>query len=171
MKRISIIGGGGTGKTTLALKLGKIFDLPVYHIDGIKYLDNWKKRDEIERYKILSKHIKEDKWIIDGNFTMSLEEQFKRSEKIIFLDYPLIAQLKGLIKIMFLNFNKEVVGITGCKEKINFSFIKFVTKFNRTKRIKYLNLLRKEEPKKVLIFKNRRSLNAYLNSIENNKKK
>ena len=45
MNRISIIGGSGTGNTTLAKNLGKQLNLPVYHIDGINYLDNWQERD------------------------------------------------------------------------------------------------------------------------------
>lgn len=53
MNRISIIGGSGTGKTTLANNLGKQLNLPVYHIDGINYLDNWQERDKGERDKII----------------------------------------------------------------------------------------------------------------------
>lgn len=57
VKRISIIGGGGTGKTTLSLRLSEIFNLPVYYIDGIKYLPEWHKRSDIERFEILNKYI------------------------------------------------------------------------------------------------------------------
>ena len=38
MNRISIIGGSGTVKTTLASNLGEVLKLPVYHIDGINHL-------------------------------------------------------------------------------------------------------------------------------------
>ena len=43
VKRITIVGGPGTGKTTLAQKLGTIFNLPIIHIDGINYTPNWEK--------------------------------------------------------------------------------------------------------------------------------
>jgi hypothetical protein len=33
--RIHIVGGSGTGKTTLAAKLGRLLDLPVYHLDQV----------------------------------------------------------------------------------------------------------------------------------------
>ena len=48
--RISIIGGPGTGKSTLANNLGKDLNLPVYHLDGIHHLENCKERDKEERY-------------------------------------------------------------------------------------------------------------------------
>ena len=41
VNKISIIGGPGTVKSTLANNLGKELNLPVYHLDGIHYLDNF----------------------------------------------------------------------------------------------------------------------------------
>ena len=35
IKRIAIIGAPGTGKTTLANNLGKVYNLPVLHLDTI----------------------------------------------------------------------------------------------------------------------------------------
>ena len=51
--KISIIGGSGTGKTTLANELGKELNLPVCHIDGIQHLKNWELRDKEERDQII----------------------------------------------------------------------------------------------------------------------
>ena len=53
MNRICIIGGSGTGKTTLANNLGKKLNLPIYYIDGINYFKNWETRDKDERDKII----------------------------------------------------------------------------------------------------------------------
>lgn len=41
VKRISIVGGPGTGKTTLSNKLATIFNLPAIHLDAINYNANW----------------------------------------------------------------------------------------------------------------------------------
>lgn len=59
VNRISIIGGSGTGKTTLAKNLGGILKLPICHMDGIELLENWKKRDKEERDQIILEKIKE----------------------------------------------------------------------------------------------------------------
>jgi len=45
INKIAIIGGSGTGKTTLAMKLSNITNIPSYHIDGIHHLENWEIRD------------------------------------------------------------------------------------------------------------------------------
>ena len=38
VNKVCIIGGSGTGKTTLANNLCKVLNLPVCHIDGIHHL-------------------------------------------------------------------------------------------------------------------------------------
>lgn len=59
--KIAIIGGPGTGKTTLSNILSKIYHLPVYSIDGIKYLKNWKLRDKLETSSIILNTIANNK--------------------------------------------------------------------------------------------------------------
>lgn len=59
--RISIIGGSGTGKSTLTDILSKELNIPAIHIDAINYEPNWKKIDKIERDKIILSKINEKK--------------------------------------------------------------------------------------------------------------
>lgn len=59
INKISIIGGSGTGKTTLANNLGNELNIPVYHIDGIHHLENLEIRDKAERDKIILEKVNE----------------------------------------------------------------------------------------------------------------
>ncbi|MDL2203738.1 hypothetical protein QQF51_13830 [Brucella intermedia] len=54
MKRIMIIGGAGSGKSSLARALGDITGLPVVHIDTLYWQPGWvmQPRDEIGRLTI-----------------------------------------------------------------------------------------------------------------------
>lgn len=96
IKKISIIGGPGTGKSTLANNLGKELNLPVYHLDAIDYFKNWQKRDEKERDEIILEKTAEKKWVIDGTYRGTLEKRVEKSDMIIFLNYSSIAKLKGI---------------------------------------------------------------------------
>ncbi len=160
-KRISIIGGAGSGKTTLANKLGAELNLPVCHIDGIQHLENWKMRDPEERDKIILEKINEDKWIMDGTYRMTLNERVKRADLTIFLDYSSIAKLKGIIIRFLKNPNKEKPEIPGCKEKIDWDFIKWTLDWNKNKREFVMDVLNQNKDKNILIFKNRRKLNKW----------
>ena len=59
--RIAIIGGSGTGKTTLSNALSKKYNIPATHIDGIHHLKDWQIRDKSERDKIILDIVKKSK--------------------------------------------------------------------------------------------------------------
>ena len=161
INKISIIGGSGTGKTTLSNNLSKTLNLPVYHIDGIHYLKNWQVRNKEERNKIILRKIREEKWIIDGTYRDTLKQRIEAADLVIYLDYSSLAQVKGVIKRYFKGHNKEKPEIPGCKEKMDFNFFVFVLHWRRDKRGNIINNLNSAKNKNVLIFKNQRQLNKW----------
>ena len=50
-----IVGGVGSGKTTLAKYLSNYFDIPFFSIDSIVYDENNKKRDVLEQNSLANK--------------------------------------------------------------------------------------------------------------------
>ena len=161
VSKISIIGGSGTGKTTLSESLNKDLNIPVYHIDGIHHLENWKIRDKEETDRIIHNIIKKDKWIIDGTYTKTLEDRVKVSDLIIYLDYSTLAQVKGALGRFIKNHGKEKPEIPGCKEQMNFKFFMLVVKWRKNKRQFIIDTLENIDKNKVIIFKNRRKLNKW----------
>ena len=159
--KISIIGGSGTGKTTLSESLSKDLNMPVYHIDGIHHLKNWEIRKKEETDKIIHDIIKKDKWIIDGTYTKTLEDRVKVSDLIIYLDYSTIAQVKGAMGRFIKNHGKEKPEIPGCKEQMSFKFFMLVVKWRKNKRQFIIDTLENIDKNKVIIFKNRRKLNKW----------
>lgn len=133
--KISIVGGSGTGKTTLSNKLSKLYNIPVIHIDGINYLPNWEQVDKNKRDGIILSYVEQDKWIIDGTYNNTLKQRFERADLIIWLDYSTFAQLKGVIKRFLQNPYKEKPEAPGCKERLNFKFLKFVLTYRKKKDI------------------------------------
>lgn len=161
VKRISIVGGPGTGKSTLAYNLGKKLDLPVYHLDAIDHFENWRKRDSKERDKIILEKIEEPKWVIDGTYTSTLEKRLKNSDLVIFLNYKPIARIKGVLSRYIKGRNKEKAEIPGCKEKMELKFIKFTLNWEKNKGRTIKEELGKNKDKNILIFKKRKDLNKW----------
>lgn len=160
--RISIIGGSGTGKTTLSNILSEKYDLPVTHIDGIHHLKDWQVRDKAERDKIILDIVKKEKWIIDGTYRHTLKQRLEYSDLIIWLDYSSIAMAKGVIKRYLKNPGKEKEEIPGCKERLNLNFIKYVLNYNKTKRHYITDALKAIDTNKVIIFQKQKDLNKWL---------
>jgi len=88
-RRIHIIGGGGSGKTTLARRLGTLLDAPVYDLDQIGYEGGAgaKRRLEVKLADI--HHIAaQPAWITEGIFLWWTDELLRAADRIIWLDLP-----------------------------------------------------------------------------------
>ena len=169
IKRISVIGGSGTGKTVLADNLSRELNLPVCHIDGIHHLANWKERDKNERDKIILDFIKKKRWVIDGTYHSTLYERIKNADLVIYLDYSSISQVKGVIQRYIKGHGKEKKEIPGCKERLTPKFLKFVILWRKKNRPVVIKTLEKIDKEKLIIFKSRRELNKWYKKEFNKK--
>ena len=160
--RISIIGGSGSGKSTLATILSKELNIPAIHLDAINYNANWVEIDRNKRDSIIEEKAKEEKWIIDGNYNKTLKERLNNADLIIWLDYSSFAHLKGVLKRIIKNHNKEKPELPGCKERFNITFIKYVISYNKKKHPEVQKLLSGYSDDKILIFKKQKDLNKWL---------
>lgn len=166
--RISIIGGSGSGKSTLADILSKELSIPVIHLDAINYNANWVEINKSERDTIISAKTNYEKWIIDGNYNKTLKERLDKADLIIWLDYSSFAHIKGIFKRIIKNYNKERPDIPGCKERINFTFIKYVATYNHRKRPQVIELLKNVPYDKLLVFRKQKDLNKWLKIFTHN---
>ena len=167
--KISIVGGSGSGKSTLANLLSKELNIPATHLDGINFNSNWEEIDKNKRDEIILSKTKKKKWIIDGNYNNTLQERFKKADLIIWLDYSTYAQLKGIFKRFIKFHNFERPEIPGCKERLNFTFIKYVITYNKKKRHIISDGLKNIPKEKILIFKKQKDLNNWLINFTHNK--
>lgn len=161
VKKIAVVGGSGTGKTTLTNNLGRKLNVPIYHIDGIHHLENWKTRDTKEIDRIILKRANEEKWVIDGTYKSTLQERINKADLVIFLDYSTISRLNGILTRYFKDKGKERPEIPGCKEKMDWNFIKMFLTWRWTKGKEVKKIIMENKDKKILVFKNRRSLNKW----------
>lgn len=166
VKRISIVGGPGTGKTTLAQRLSNILKIPATHLDSVNFKPNWEKIPTEERDNIILEKSKEEYWIIDGNYVGTLGERLERADLVIWLDYSTINIIKVLERTIR-NFNKEKKELPGCKERIDWHFLKYMITFRTKKRRKIEENINKIAKEKVIIFYKRKELNKWLADIQN----
>ena len=84
--KIHIIGGSGTGKTFIAVKISKVYNIPHFDLDDI-FWDNeaisYGTRMPIEkRTQLLNNIIVTDNWIIEGVYYKWLIDSFASSDWI-----------------------------------------------------------------------------------------
>ena len=141
MKRVIVIGSPGAGKSTFARNLRDRTGLPLYHLDNI-----WHKPDRttISREEFderLAAILAKDSWIIDGNYSRTLELRLQYCDTVFLLDYPLEVCLAG----------------------VNDRIGKFIVEFPETRLPGIYRLLhRYEQGREIHIFRSRVEADGYL---------
>ena len=95
MKKIIVIGCPGSGKTTFAKKLRDKTGLPLFYLDSI-----WHKADKthISREEFderLGEILAQELWIIDGNYSRTLEWRMAVCDTVFFFDLPVEVCISG----------------------------------------------------------------------------
>lgn len=167
MKRIVLIGSGGSGKSTLARQLGEKLNLKVYHLDAIFWKPNWVGVPKEEQRKVQNELVKQEEWIIDGNYGGTMEVRLNAADTIIFLDLPRTICVLRVFKRMlkYRNQTRPDMG-EGCEERFSLAFIKWVWGY-RTKRrpgiLQRLGQLSKD--KNVIILKSAKEVRDFLEKV------
>jgi len=166
VKRIAILGNCGSGKTTLGVNLSKILNIPLYHLDQYYYKPNWEKAPFEEYLEIHNTLCKQDKWIIDGTGTRTLAHRLQRADCIIFLDIPRSICLWRVFKRLLINWGKvRFSSASGCKERFNFGFFKWVWNFDKRKFV-FFDMFEKLEDKKIYVVKSSCDLKRILDQFK-----
>jgi len=86
--RVMIFGRPGNGKSTFSAKLHRFTGIPLYHIDRFFYQEHWVERPYQDFLNELQAIVDTEKWIIDGNGTLSLEVRYKKASLCLYFNYP-----------------------------------------------------------------------------------
>ena len=164
MKRIVVIGCGGSGKTHLSITLGRSLDIPVIHLDMLFWKPGWKasKRDEFLEAQRTA--LSGEYWIADGNYGGTMKERIALADSVLFLDLPTLTCLSGVIRRYFRFRNTVRPSMTlGNNGRLTKSFLLWILSYRRHRRPSILNLLAQIDPlKNVVVLKSRREVDDFI---------
>ncbi|MBJ8071148.1 DNA topology modulation protein [Bacillus cereus] len=167
MKKIILIGSGGSGKSTLAKQLGNKLKIQVYHLDALFWKSNWVGVPREEQRTVQNDLIKEEKWIIDGNYGGTMDIRINAADTIIFLDiHRTICVYRAFKRIVqYRNKTRPDMG-AGCEERFDLQFFKWIWEYPKTKRpaiLKRIDQLNKD--KRVIILKTPSEVQRFLKEV------
>ena len=163
MKRVIVIGSGGSGKSTFSRELGEITRLPVVHLDKLHWHPNWVGTPTVEWEQIVRREIEKPEWIMDGNFGGTRQIRMQAADTIIMLDLPRWVCMYRILKrsIVYRNKTRPDMG-EGCTERFDWEFITWVWNYRKDSRKRAFRELDSQKGKNIIILKSRTEVAQFL---------
>ena len=164
MKKILVIGSSGAGKSTFARRLGGATGLEVIHLDRLFWNPSWVETPKDEWPKRVEKALQGDSWIIDGNYSGTMELRLPACDTVIFLDLPRSVCVYRILKrVAFYRPGSRPDMAQGCDEKFDWDFIKWVWNYPVRSKPKVEALLERfQDTKTVIRLKSKKEIENFL---------
>ncbi|BAT52697.1 topology modulation protein [Nostoc sp. NIES-3756] len=163
MQKILIIGSGGAGKSTLARELGRILNIDIIHLDTFYWQPGWVETAKDKWEIIIQDLIQLESWIMDGNYSNTLDLRLPVADTVIFLDFPRLLCLFRVIQRRWQVGKSRPDMASGCPERLTWDFLKYVWTYPVTRRPKILERLSHLSPnQQVFILHNPQEVKEFL---------
>ena len=164
MKRILIIGSSGAGKSTFARRLGAATGLQIIHLDKIFWNPKWVETARDEWQKKVENVLQLDSWIIDGNYSGTMETRLAACDAVIFLDMPRpLCVYRILKRVAFYRKGARPDMAEGCDERFDGQFVKLVWNYPTRSKPKTEELLKRfQDSKTVIRLKSKKEIENFL---------
>ena len=127
MKRVLVIGSGGSGKTTLARRLAERTGLPLIHLDALYWRPGWDPTPSDEWRAKIDALLRDERWIMDGNYGGTLDLRLEACDTVVFLD---LSRWVCLWRVLTrrLRHRGEVRAemAPGCPERFTWEFLEWI---------------------------------------------
>ena len=160
--KIALMGYAGSGKTFLAKYLSEKFNIPVMHLDEIKYTREWKPIDDEQVLPQVACFLQKESWIMDGNYTYLFQkERLDAADHILLLMLPAIPCLLRCLR------RTKERRAEGYQNDTNLWFIQFVLfeGRNKARRQNYARII-DTYGDKVTVLRSQRDIDRYMEQIE-----
>lgn len=120
--RIVVVGTTGSGKTTTALRLTQLLNLPHIELDAIHWLPNWVEVEREAFRQRVTEAISGPAWVVDGNYSKASDLVWARATTLVWLDYDLPVIFWQLFQRTFKRVVTQEVLWNGNRERFREAF-------------------------------------------------
>ncbi len=164
MRKVLVIGSGGAGKSTFARHLGTLLNIDVIHLDALYWHPGWIETPRAEWRKVIEEVLRREAWIIDGNYSNTLDLRIGKCDTVIFLDIALPICLWRVLKRQILYRSRTRPDMAeGCRERLDLGFIRWVWRYKSRTRPQITEMLRESaQSKKVIWLRSQAEVKRFL---------
>lgn len=162
MKKVIVVGCPGSGKSTFARKLQEKTGLPLYYLDMIWHKPDKNTLTKEEFDEKLHELIARDEWIIDGNYSRTLEPRLQACDTAFVFDLPLEVCLAGAQARV----GTKRIDMPWEETELSQEFLNYILSFSQQKLPRLLQLARQySAQKQVVFFRSRQECDDFLKSL------
>lgn len=174
MKRVSVIGGSCTGKTTLSRELARLLGVPHIELDALHHDAGWQEAPaEVLQARVgAALAAAPDGWVVDGNYHGKIGATvLDRADTVVFLDLPHHVALRRVLwrtarrvatRKELWNGNRESLRLALSRDSIVWWVIRQHGSYEK----KWLPRLASLEPGTVVRLRSPREVRDWLQSIQ-----
>ena len=157
-QKILIVGSPGSGKSTFARALREQTGLPLCHLDMLYWNAD---RTTVSREVFderLQGVLEQESWIIDGNFSRTMERRLQYCDAVFFLDLPAEVCLQGVRR----RIGTKRSDIPWVESGEDAEFMEYIRCFPAERKPQIVALLQKYPQVKVTVFHSHAEMEEYL---------
>ena len=159
--RIIVLGCPGSGKSTFSEKLRDITGLPLIHLDNIWWKPDRSHISGEEFDGKLDALLRQDRWIMDGDYSRTYEARFRACDTVIFLDCSPDECMKGIVERV----GKARADIPWTETELDPELVKQVEEYSRKNRPVLSAMAEKYPDRNTFVFKSRAEADEWLNML------
>jgi adenylate kinase family enzyme len=167
LRRVLVIGSGGSGKTTFARRLAERTGLPLIHLDALYWRPGWDPTPAEEWRAKVAELLRAERWIMDGNYGGTLDVRLEACDTVIFLDVPRWLCLWRVVKRQLQHrrgVRPEMA--PGCPERLTWEFVEWIWTYPARRRASILARLKTlGSGKQPYVLRSAREIESFLDRV------
>jgi adenylate kinase family enzyme len=88
VRRVSVVGNSGSGKTTVAIGIAGALAVPHLELDAVFHQPNWEPLERDLFRARVAEFIASDGWVVDGNYSAVRDLVWQRADTVVWMDLP-----------------------------------------------------------------------------------
>jgi adenylate kinase family enzyme len=167
LNRIVVIGPPGAGKSTVALRLGKLLGIDVFHLDELYWQRGAPPRPE-EWVALESELIARERWILDGNYSRTLPARLEAADAVVFLDFSTARCLFRFVRRRLAHRTGSIPGMAADRRPyVNVGVLRQIATFRTDHRPSILQALSAlSKGRRIVILRTPRSVRRFLLDVQ-----
>lgn len=168
MRRVLVIGGPGSGKSTVARALSGLLNLPLIHLDQLYWSAGWRSVAPADFRARVEALATEPEWVMDGNYFGTFDLRAPCADTLVWLDPTRATCVRRVLWRTLTGYGRtRPDGPEGCPERFDLIFFQYVWQFAAKHRPEILDAIgRFGHRLRVVQLRDERAVDAFLATVK-----